>query len=202
MNLDSITSNADPVDCNDSPGLQPGQRGTFSGYALPADAYKDWAGCQARGYVLTARQTPVVQAVGQALAEGLYYTNDVLARCAELLQPTAEQRAVQAQRVEGGEFGMDCHYARRYLDAVKEQNAMDASAAALALTVGQKIGVLVFNDYKRTTGCTVEAVAECGRAATLIGKRGAHTVRIEATALQIQYAQQRAAERKARRAAA
>ena len=167
-------------------------------YSLPADSYKDWAGSQNRGYLPTKRQSLVVAAVKAALDGGLYYSKDVLAFAKTHLGVTEEQAAVHATTVEGGEVGMDCYYARGYLDAKKRFDAEDRALQKLAPKVGDVLGVLVFSDFKRSTG--VEIIGVTNGSITLRGKRGAHQVTLTASALQIANAMDRAFERGQRNA--
>ena len=166
------------------------------------DEYTDWAGHQSLHFTPTERQALVIEAVAAALASELFYTVDVTAFCAARLSVdpvTLTHQRSQTMRVEGGSFGMDCYYARRYLDAVKARNAEACARAALKPAIGQRLGILMFSDYKRMTGCTITDLND--EAITLIGKRGSVTVTATASAMQIVNAQARAAERRARRAA-
>ena len=149
-------------------------------YQPPQDAYADWARNECRDFVPDARQSLVIKAVQAALAAGRYYTNDVQAFCAEYLGVGPElQQSKGPIRNEGGIFGMDCYYARNYLRA-REKFAMSAEAMSqLKPYVGQKLGSIVFNDYKRTTGAVVIAVFDQSDSVRISGKRGAQT--IEAT---------------------
>lgn len=97
---------------------------------------------------------------------------------------------------------MDCYYARGYLRARDRHTAEDAAAVELAPHVGQKLGPLVFSDFKLVRAATVSAVSECGRVVTFTGSRGTTRVQGECTPLQIKHARDRAAERAARRASA
>ena len=164
-------------------------------YVLPnPSAYEEWAGYKRRNFVPTERQTRVVEAVQAALAAKLFYTDNVREFCAQRLYITAAQARVRADKVEGGEFGMDCFYARGYLESRQEIEAEDAAHRKLAPRVGMPLGTLVFNDYKRNTGMVVEELLPDGRL-KLRGKRGRHVVTLECTALSIRHAIDRAAER-------
>lgn len=165
-------------------------------YYLCADPYKDWAAHQHTSFVPTPRQQPVIDAVRAALDSGLYYTKDVLAFCADRLGVSPEDRAKGATRVEGGDLGMDCYYARCYLDAVKQRALESAAHESLRPVEGMKLGVLRFNDFKRTSACVVTAVE--GNSISFTGKRGAVTIAGKAKALQVAYAMDRAASAKQR----
>lgn len=170
---------------------------TSSPYTLPVKSFDDWAGHERWDYQPTARQLPVIEAVRTACAEGLYYTNAVRARCAILLKPTAEQLAVLADKVEGGEFGMDCYYARRYLDAQVVFEKVKQTFAQLRPFAGMKLGTLVFSDRKRVTGVTVVGVE--GYFVEIAGQRGRTSVSGKGTTLQISFAMDLAADRKLRK---
>jgi hypothetical protein len=177
----------------------------ISPYTLAtANEYDDWRGYERDDYAPTARQLVIIDSVRAALAAGLHYTEDVRKHCAQSLAVDADTLTLQrsqTMRVEGGRFGMDCYYARCYLDAVKRRALEDAAHADLAPFVGQKLGALIFNnDFKRTAACHVVAVE--GREITLQGKRGAITVLIKCGALAVKYARERVAERAAIRAGA
>lgn len=165
-------------------------------YQLPPDVYKDWTCNKIRDFVPDARQSLVISAVQAALAAGKYYTNDVRAFCAEYLGVGPEaQQSNGPIRNEGGPFGMDCYYARQYLDA-QEKFAKSAEAMSkLKPYVGQKLGPIVFNDYKRTTGVVVIAVFDQTDAVRISGKRGAQTIEATVTATQIASAIDRANEK-------
>jgi hypothetical protein len=163
-------------------------------YVLPTpSAYKDWAGCQRREFLPTERQRSVIEAVQAALDTNLFYTDEVREFCAQRLCITAAQAHVRADKVEGGEFGMDCYYARGYLKSRQEIAAEDAAYRKLAPRGGLPLGTLMFNDYKRNTGMVIEELLPEGRL-KLRGKRGRYVVTLECTALSIGYAIDRAAE--------
>jgi hypothetical protein len=144
-------------------------------YELPQpDSYREWSGHKMPDFRPSARQQSTIDAVAVALSEGLFYTKDVYARCVEILQPSADVLTVQAKRVEGGEFGMDCYYARRTLEAQREHaSAMDA-ARHLALTPGAELGALIFNDGKLIRAAVATEVRS--RSVVMRGKRGAKEV--------------------------
>lgn len=176
-------------------GGAPAMAEITAAYELPAHGtYADWKRRELRDFVPDTRQALVVEAVREALAAGMYYTSDVFAFCAKLLGVTAEQAQVQAKKVENGEVGMDVYYARDYLRARERFAAEDANLAKLKPHVGQSLGTLMFNDYKRNTGCTVTAVSDDGRGITVEAKRGKVTVQFDCDASQIAKAMDRAAE--------
>ena len=168
-------------------------------YTLPErnDTYEDWAGCQARGYVPTERQRPIVDAVAAALAAGLYYSRDVLAdviRRMGIPPEVAEVQQSQTCRNEGGVVGMDAYYARRYLEARAAHRAEDEARAILAPEPGKALGTLIFSDCKQTRACTIIA-APPGDDIRVQGTRGRYSVLVTCTARQIVAAQERARER-------
>ncbi len=174
-----------------------------SRYVPPSgNLFNEWAGCEAEGYQPTDRQKVLIDAVRDAKASGLFYTKDVRNHVAKALNLTPEQAAVGATRTEGGDFGMDCYYARQFIEAVQRHEAEHQAWVQLKPTAGLDIGTLVFNDFKRTTGVVVTGfVGEGdvkngkGMLMALRGKRGAMTVGLNATATQVRYAMDRAAEK-------
>jgi hypothetical protein len=162
-------------------------------YQLPQpDAFRDWSGYKSPSFAPTARQQSVMNAVSVALSEGLFYTKDVYTRCVEILNPDADSLAVNAKRVEGGEFGMDCFYARGTLAAQREHDEATAAAQHLALTPGAPLGALIFNDGKLIRACVAAEVN--GRSVVMRGKRGASTVGGPVDVLSIARAMDRAHE--------
>lgn len=175
---------------------------TATPYHLPVNGtYKDWARNECEDFTLNGRQSLVVEAVRSALAEGLYYSDAVRTRCAEILNPSAEILEVGIKANEGGEFGMDCYYARRYLDAQKRFEAERAALQKLNPYVGQELGTIVFNDFKRNTKAKIVDVKDGGRSIRIEAKRGRYSVTMLCTALNIQHAVERAQEKGYRPAA-
>ena len=124
--------------------------------------YQAWAGCEARGFIPSKNQKLVIAVVQAALDSGLFYTTDVRSFCAKAMGLTSEQDAANFQpaRVEGGVFGMECYYARKYLDAMSRFAREDKAHAQLKPHVGQKLGTIMFNDFKRSTGAVVSEVKD------------------------------------------
>lgn len=91
---------------------------------------------------------------------------------------------------------MECYYARKYLDALRFHAEEDKAHAQLHPHVGQKLGTIVFNDFKRNTGAIVTKVGD--DLLRLEFKRGKSTMACEATALTVKRAIDRAAEKKLR----
>lgn len=129
----------------------------FGVYEMVAHTYYDWRGHESRDYVPTARQEPIIAAVRHALNEAaMYYTADVRKHCVGLLQPTAEQLAVNSGKVEGGEFGMDLYYARAYLEAQRKFQWNDAMMSRIQQLVGTRVGTLIVNGVKLSSCFFVE----------------------------------------------
>lgn len=171
-----------------------------------ASQYDEWARNETVDFVPNERQQVVVQAVQVALDAGLYYTSDVLKHCTEALSLTPEQAAVGAQKVEGGNFGMDLFYARQYLDAKKRHEAEQRTWLQLSPILGKQLGTLTFNDYKRNTGMQIVDFVGNGNIKdgkgllmVLKGKRGAFQVTLQASASQVRNAIDRAAEKGSRK---
>lgn len=169
------------------------------GYSLPEHVYEDWRGAEGLAFVPSDRQRIVLQAVERALSEGLYYSTDILARCAELLQPSDADRARGVGKVEGGYFGMDLYYARCSIKAKKRHQEQAETLRALRPTVGDVYGVLVFNDYKVSRACKVEEVSEEGNIVLSLCRGARPGWRVTVSAVQIAYAMDRAHEKGARR---
>lgn len=171
------------------------QQPTESLYVACKNTYVDWTGHQREDYAPTARQLPIIAAVASALDAGLYYSDAVRKHCATRLRITAEQSQVGAKYVEGGEFGMDCYYARRYLDAQARFKGERETVALLKPQVGMLLGTLLCSDGKRTTGLKVIAIASDGITLTLQGKRGALPVQLFCSATSVRRGIDNAAER-------
>lgn len=171
---------------------------TTSRYIAVSDPYKDWTLRECEDYSPTERQCTIIEAVQSALDAKLFYTSDVLEHCKVFLGVTPDQAAVGAKNVEGGDVGMDCYYARGYLEAQRCHKIARISLDRLKPRVGQCLGTLVFNDFKRTTGVTVTEYSG-GKILHASGKRGAYTVTLSCTAIQIENAINRAFERKQRK---
>jgi hypothetical protein len=166
-------------------------------YALPEQGtYNDWSLNETEAFKPDPRQQLVVDAVQAALDSGLYYTDEVRAFCAKHLGVSAkDQESTGKIRTEGGEFGMDCYYARQYLTAQTRFTKMRQEYGRLNPHEGQKLGTLTFNDYKRTTGVVVMKILDEGRVIRLAGKRGASNVEFETDATSISCAFARAKEK-------
>ena len=165
----------------------------------PDDPYKDWAGCEAASFIPNTRQQPLINAVANAVDGGLFYTNEVVAKVAEILEVTPEVMAENTARVEHGNFGYDVYFARKTLEAQRTQAKRIAVKAQLRLVVGGKLGTIMFSDYKRVNATVVEAISENGMSITVIGKRGSLAVRGQLCPLQFKSVIERAHEQGARK---
>ena len=161
--------------------------------------HDDWDGCKLESYTPTERQKSVIEAVKSALESKQFYTDEVLKYCIDYLGVTPEQSKVGAGRVEGGDFGMDCYFARDYLRHAREYAAARNSLSMLKPFVGQDLGTLVFNDFKRNTGMMVKVLSDDQKEITLQGKRGRFVVEMVCTARQIENAMNRAFEKAMRK---
>lgn len=170
-------------------------------YELPeTDTYDDWRMRVAEDFAPTQRQQLVMEAVQAALDAKLYYTSDVLAFCITHMGVTPEQAGKQSKTpVEGGWVGMDCYYARDALGHQATFAELRKVTEVLNPYVGQDLGTLIFNDFKRNTGMRVIAISENRRKLTLEGKRGRYKVTLECTPVQIKNAMDRAANKGSRK---
>lgn len=64
-------------------------------------------------------------------------------------------RKLNTEKVENGDFGMDCYYARCYLETQERIERECLALQELAPAIGMQLGTLVFSDLKSTTGATV-----------------------------------------------
>lgn len=165
----------------------------------PANAraiFDEWHGCKEPGFTPKERHLPIIQAIKEALASGLKYTDDVAKFAGDRLGVPAEIRKLNAEKVENGDFGMDCYYARCYLETQERIERERLALQELAPAIGMQLGTLVFSDFKRTTGVTVIGFDdEAKTKIRLSGKRGSAMYEMTAGAVQINNAITRAFER-------
>lgn len=166
-------------------------------YELPAvgKCYDEWSGHQARGFAPSPRQALVMAAAARAIDAGLFYNTEVNAAVAADLEVQADQLARNTQKVESGDFGYDVYFARQAVESQRFHEKLSAEASRLGIRAGEKIGTLMFNDYKRTSGVVVTEVCDGGRSVTLEGKRGAKSVRLTCHVLALASSIDRAHER-------
>ena len=101
--------------------------------------------------------------VKKVLDGGAFYNDDVTDKVAKALGVSDEVLASNRTGVKNGDFGYDVYHARQ---AVKAK-ALEADAAKiraeLNLRAGDKLGTLIFNDFKQTNSVEVVSVTEDGR---------------------------------------
>jgi len=156
--------------------------------------YADWRRNEMEDFKPTPRQQVIINSVQAALDAKMFYTEEVYDFCVKLLQVTPEQAKVGANTVQNGEVGMDFYYARQCIRCQKTFEAERQAFAKLNAFVGMKLGTLVFSDFKRTTNMVVTAVSTDPRQITATGKRGAYSVELSCSAMQIWNAYERATE--------
>lgn len=174
----------------------------MTNYVLPAalELHRSWHGCELESFVPSDNQKIVIAAVQAALAQGLYYTSDVLAFCKRRLALSAKDQEANFDRMrtEGGIFGMDCYYARNHLDAISRREKLKEIARMLQPQVGMSLGTLIFNDFKRSTNVRLlERVAANEWRMSL--KRGKYDCTLVADVAAIKAGMDRAFEKKARK---
>lgn len=138
-------------------------------YEAPSrNVHEDWAGAKTADYAPTPRQVLVIEVVREALAQGLFYTDAVLTYAQKALALTPEQIAAQPGRltVEGGIFGMDCYYARCFIEARQARERELEAWAAIKPKVGTKLGTLVLNDGLCARGAHIVELPGEGDCAT------------------------------------
>lgn len=177
-------------------GLPLGAKGDEpKSYSAPEDPYQDWKGGEHHSFLPNARQQKVMDAVAKALDLGLSYNVDVNAHVAAILHIPADVLAKNTVRTEGGNFGYDVYLARQAVEAKRKHAKREKVASELRLVIGDKLGTIVFNDFKRNTSAVVEAVSDDGMVLKITAKRGSASVRIMPCPLQLKNAIDRAHER-------
>lgn len=146
------------------------------------DQYTHWAPRNQPSFVPTARQQVLMDTYIAAKDAGNFYTKDVLSFAIKHLNVPADIASVGADKVEGGDLGMDIYYARDAVYCIAARARSVAAASQLNATVGMALGSLSIN-YKRTNCCTVTAVE--GSLITFTAKRGGKSVEGKAGAEQI-----------------
>jgi len=137
------------------------------------DAGADWHGSLKDGYAPTARQQAVVGAVEKALANGVFYGDD-------LRNHVAKQLGVADPS--GQAFGMDVHHAERYVEAKRERESGEQDRGRLNAKVGDQLGTLMFADGTKVTGVTVGAVDKAGPGMQVAGKKAGKRFSVYTTA--------------------
>ena len=117
-------------------------------------------------YEQTQRQQAIMDAVGKALEDGVFYTSDLNPRIAKELGfdgPTGD----------GTDFSMDVYLARKAVEAKQAREKASVIAKELSLTTGDELGTLIFNDGKVVNKVSVGAIVDGGTTVVQItGKRG------------------------------
>lgn len=162
----------------------------------PRVVFGEWDGCKKPNFNPNARQAVVIQAVSEALARGLYYTDEVLAACRITLNVSPEDAAKRKASVEGGTLGMECYYARCFIGALEAQRESQEALDRMQAAPGMELGTLVFNDFKRVYKAVVAEVD--GTDVTITGKRGNQSIRFACEASSLRHAINRAAEHRLR----
>ena len=179
----------------------PGRQSAESAYTLPSGSIGDeWRDGQKRSqehpdFTPTPRQQLLMDAVAKALDDGAFYNKDVDDHVAKTLGVTKEQRARNSHNVEGGDFGYDVYHARRAVEAQAQEAEAAKIRAELNLRADDKLGTLIFNDFKQTNSVEVVSITEDGRRASFKGKRGAVAVTFKTTVPAVKFAIELAHER-------
>lgn len=177
----------------EAPPAKDGKPAGKSAYELPDDVSKDWRGSAREDFKPTSRQQMLMDSAARAKDAGLFYTNEVQAFVEKDLGISPELRAMKKHGTEGGDVGYDIYHAARAVDEQRGNAEVRRVEKEMGLKVGDKLGTLIFNDYKNNTGVTVTAVN--GTEISLTGKRGAYTVKMDASVTNIKYAMDRAHEK-------
>ncbi len=138
-------------------------------------------------YQPTARQQAIMDVVAKAMDDGVFYNTDMNARVAKEMGYTGQ--------VEQSNFSRDVYMARKVVEAQRAEKGAKKVQEELNLKAGDKLGVLVFNDFKVTSAVSVNSVTDNGRTVSIRGKRGAATVTATTSPTNIKYAIDRAKER-------
>lgn len=103
--------------------------------------------------------------VERAIDDGVFYNKEMTERVAKELGYTGPTD-------DGSVFKTDVYLARGTVEAKRKYANQTAIANELNLKAGDNLGTLIFNDFKVTTGVTVESVSKDGRDIKFTGKRG------------------------------
>jgi hypothetical protein len=119
-------------------------------YPLPqtsTGSYNRWIKCESKEFLPDESQKYIMDLVEESLNNGLFYNKDVFAQVESKIKsilPSDYQREIG--QVEGGVLGMEIYYARKAVEAIKQQNKSDEILNNLQLTEGKELGTLKFND--------------------------------------------------------
>ena len=133
-------------------------------------------------FVPNERQQMLMDVYSEAKQAGLFYTVDVLEFAKKRLEPTPEVSAIGADRVEGGDFGMDMYYARDAVDCISRRARLKADFETISPVIGMKLGSLS-SDHKRTNACVISGID--GMYIIFNCKRGSKFIQFSANSTQI-----------------
>lgn len=197
------TAEPAPADALGS-GEQAGQADNGWDKSLPEGEGRFWVDGEGRGFqhpefAPNKRQQALIDAVERALDAGAFYGEEVQQKVAQDLGVSKEVLERNRANVQGGDFGYHVYHARHVVEARRAESVAAKIRADLALKQGDKLGTLIFNDFKVTTGVEVTSVSDDGRSVSLKGKRGSYTVTFVAEANSVKYAIDRAHEKSKRK---
>lgn len=108
----------------------------------------------------TERESVLVDAVSQALDEGVIYNKDLNKRVAEILNIPQSVLDVNTRNTENGDFGYDVFNARKKVEANNRDNSNNEARERLKsrLSVGRNIGTIVTDSGKTLRRATIESM--------------------------------------------
>ncbi len=174
-------------------------------YRLPVgDVSGSWIDTENRHpehpqFVPNERQQRLMDEVAKVLDAGAFYNVDVYQRVASALGVDAATLASNKTGVQNGDFGYDVYLARKCVEAKRAHHVLCSVADELALKPGDKLGTLIFNDFKINRSVEVVSVSDDGFTVNMTGKRGACIAKIEASPMAVKCAVERAKERNKRK---
>lgn len=125
-------------------------------YRLPTEEESYWRLSQPS----TERESVLVDAVSQALDEGVIYNKDLNKRVAEILNVPQSVLDVNTRNTENGDFGYDVYSARKKVEANNRDNSNNEARERLKsrLSVGRNIGAIVIDNGKTLRRATIESM--------------------------------------------
>tara|TARA_R110002051_G_scaffold28421_1_gene67568 strand:- start:6085 stop:16080 length:9996 start_codon:yes stop_codon:yes gene_type:complete len=125
-------------------------------YRLPTKEESYWKLSQPS----TERESVLVDAVSQALDEGVVYNKDLNKRVAEILNIPQSILDVNTRNTENGDFGYDVFNARKKVEANNRDNGNNKARERLKsrLSVGRNIGTIVIDNGKTLRRATIESM--------------------------------------------
>jgi len=120
----------------------------------------------------TERESVLVDAVSQALDEGIIYNKDLNKRVAEILNIPQSVLDVNTRNTENGDFGYDVFNARKKVEANNRDNGNNKARERLKsrLSVGRNIGTIVIDNGKTLRRATIESMD--GKSVKIAGTTG------------------------------